>query len=327
MLQLYPTSRHRSSLDLVRVRELVRVLLAASARADATVEITLDVGREQLTLLVSRWSPGLHDQASTIEDDDAELAAALRIRDEHSRIAALDRVLAQLDDDLEHPAWHLLDRRSGAPAFELFARVARNPRLALLLLFRAGEAGFDRVWMALEELPFVWDLLPISAWVSAARAFASGWQGSKELLDFIVPHFDRLATLAARRSLTAPLAFQCIRARVFGLGSCAEQLEGIASSLGPQLLAERDEAQSRLSPSQAWPAAPAVLQLDEMGTESPPRPRRPNPASTPWLRISPALARRAGARGPAGRRARSCACSHRSHAAPDRAALAEVHAR
>ncbi len=207
------------------------------------------------------------------------LASVLAIRDKPTRVEALDRAIACLAADIEHPDWSIVDRYLDTlgdvhpSVFDIFERGIHQPEFVVLLLLRTRLSGVDRVWTALEELPFAWELVPISAWVAAARVLVDAHRDRSELLEVIGPHFEQLATLAARRSRSASLAFMCIRADLFKAPECANQLELVAGPLRAQLHAEREaarqqlirsvEAQIAANPRVQWPMAPAISRLDE----------------------------------------------------------------
>ena len=56
-----------------------------------------------------------------------------------------------------------------ATTFDVMPRIASQGVLAAYALLKADDGSFMRVWNGLEELPFVWHLVPVTAWVKAAR--------------------------------------------------------------------------------------------------------------------------------------------------------------
>jgi len=118
------------------------------------------------------------------------LAAVLL--DSHSarRRAGLGALLDEIVSDWERPEWDELDRflktlRSlPATTYDLVNVLGRTPGACAAALFRCtGSAeALDRVWDGLEELPFLWERLPLETWISAAKGL------------------DRWATVLAERS-------------------------------------------------------------------------------------------------------------------------------
>jgi hypothetical protein len=56
-----------------------------------------------------------------------------------------------------------------ATTFDVVRRIASHGALAAYALLKADDGAFMRVWNGLEELPFMWHLVPIPAWVKAVR--------------------------------------------------------------------------------------------------------------------------------------------------------------
>lgn len=106
------------------------------------------------------------------------LATAVCIADQEERTAALDALLSALAEDGVHEDWHevyaFLRRFRGLPAstLDVTERMIAAPRAAVVALLGAPDAGmFASVWSLLEELPFLWSIVPMKAWVAAGRRF------------------------------------------------------------------------------------------------------------------------------------------------------------
>lgn len=120
---------------------------------------------------------------------DSVLAAAVRLPDEGERITALDAVLTSLTEEPDHPDWPLLSayielgREFPPTLLDVLKRLAAHPRALVHALLRADDAGFDRVWSLADGLPFLWVLLPVTEWLSAARRWLGGIQEALGDLD------------------------------------------------------------------------------------------------------------------------------------------------
>lgn len=121
---------------------------------------------------------GAGDGACTSDwaDDDTPLLRAVRIDKRQERKLALDEVIAALSEDFDHPDWanllRYLDELQTLPAsaFDPVQALRRQPAAAVMALFLVGaEERFRAIWNGLEDLPFLWTLVPVRAWVQAAR--------------------------------------------------------------------------------------------------------------------------------------------------------------
>lgn len=113
-------------------------------------------------------------------DDGAQgaLAMSMRIADEAGRktamLAALEEIAAgrgsEEDMLLLEQSVALLDH-ADASALDVVRALAAVPKLAALLAVRALDSDeLRRLWEGLECLPFLWELVPLSAWRSALDA-------------------------------------------------------------------------------------------------------------------------------------------------------------
>ena len=115
------------------------------------------------------------------------LATAVCISNPDDRARALDELLVALADDCGHEDWHqiyaFLHQFRGLPAstLDVTERMIAAPRAAVVALLGAPDAAmFSSVWSLLEELPFLWSLLPAESWVSAGRSFESSLRSQLE---------------------------------------------------------------------------------------------------------------------------------------------------
>lgn len=199
---------------------------------------------------------------------DLGLADALRMPEKNERCAAIDRALKRLVSDHGDPDWQILDAYVAllgdihASTFDVFERFLHRPAIAAAVLLRARVHDFDRIWIALEELPFSWNLVAIRDWMAAARGLLHAWrlEGGASL-ELLAGHFERIRELASRRSKAAPLVFSCLLAALFGHNAAHHQLAAI-HTIAPTLLDDREHAmQTLLRTIDEWPAAPAASRL------------------------------------------------------------------
>jgi hypothetical protein len=111
-------------------------------------------------------------------DDVNSMIRAVRIHRRDERKDALHEVVASLGADFGHPDWRLMNEYLAAmktlPAstFDPIKAIAQSPDAAVKALFQARDAEhFDVIWDGLEDLPFLWKLVPVRSWLHAAREY------------------------------------------------------------------------------------------------------------------------------------------------------------
>ena len=177
--------------------------------------------------------PGKDDQMLLQDFDPKErgaLETAVCISDTHERAAALDRLLVALAEDCSHPDWHQvyasIRRFRGLPAatLDLTDRIISTPCVAMMALLGASDTTMlSSVWSLLEELPFLWSLLPVKDWVATGRYFESSlrselgrqrYPGDVNVLvqDALKPFFEE----APKRQLGFETLVELMRVCVFG---------------------------------------------------------------------------------------------------------------
>lgn len=134
--------------------------------------------------------PGKDDQLLLQHFDPKEggvLAKAVCISDKYARATALDHVLIALSEDYGHQDWGqvyaFLRRFRGLPAttLDLTDRIISSPHAAVMALLGVPDTSmFSSVWSLLEELPFLWSLLPVKDWVMTGQRFESALRGQLE---------------------------------------------------------------------------------------------------------------------------------------------------
>lgn len=101
--------------------------------------------------------------------------AALNPCDKDERRFAWDQFADALALDHSHPGWQKVDVLLRASqtlpitTFEAVAAIARNPEAVARVAIDKPKQGW--LWQKLKELPFLWSLIPVSAWVAAARRY------------------------------------------------------------------------------------------------------------------------------------------------------------
>jgi len=128
------------------------------------------------------------------------LAAALGIPTERHRLDALDTVIAAMALDFVSDDWRLAEQLAvqlghlPLSTLDLWRRFAVSPPGMAALAVRMGglPTGFAERFP--NELPTVWEMIPLTAWVQAMQAVAAqgaSWYGA-ETGDFVVSeHLDR----------------------------------------------------------------------------------------------------------------------------------------
>ena len=131
--------------------------------------------------------PGNDDQLLLQHFDPKEggsLAKAVCISDKNARATALDSVIDVLSEDYSHEDWHqvyaFFRQFRGLPAttLDLTDRFISSSHAAAMALLGAPDTStFSLTWSLLEELPFLWSLLPVKNWVMAGKCFESSLRG------------------------------------------------------------------------------------------------------------------------------------------------------
>lgn len=103
------------------------------------------------------------------------------IRNKHARREVWDQYFDRLIDDLSDPGWEkvndVVEASMTLPVttFEAVAALTRNP----IAVARYGilQPNNATLWQRLEELPFLWSLVPVSAWVTCASRILNYFRG------------------------------------------------------------------------------------------------------------------------------------------------------
>lgn len=100
--------------------------------------------------------------------------------DRTTRRSGLEAVLKEMASSWNTPEWdHLakfLSMFESLPAttFDVIGALARVPEAATSALFRCGGStdAFGKTWRGMQELPFLWEAVPVSAWETAANSLS-----------------------------------------------------------------------------------------------------------------------------------------------------------
>jgi hypothetical protein len=105
----------------------------------------------------------------------SELIQAIHEPIRATRQARVQTLVSALATNAEHPDWpHLFDslrltRTYPASAFDLFQHLVHTPEAMVLALLKSADEEFDLVWSLAEQMPFCWHLVPVTAWLLAAK--------------------------------------------------------------------------------------------------------------------------------------------------------------
>jgi hypothetical protein len=145
----------------------------------------------------------------------------VRLLDREARRKACDACIADLAATPLHQDWSTVMAYVGAlpslPAttFDLIVSLAQCPDAAALALVRSTQATFELVWQSLERLPFSWLFVPVSAWLGAAKRYATALRDALQLVvadlggDVDALVLPALTTFLAEASLHLP-GLQCV---------------------------------------------------------------------------------------------------------------------
>ena len=114
-----------------------------------------------------------------------------RLNTTSERERGFDQLFASMAGHWNHPRWEelfaYLQRFARMPAttLDLVDRIIESSEFAALLGLKAAEAGdggrcVAEIWNLLDDMPFLWALVPVDSWVAATRALT---QGCKELFE------------------------------------------------------------------------------------------------------------------------------------------------
>lgn len=155
----------------------------------------------RLSVRMSELNRATQQEAGGAVDFDT----VLTMFDREERRRAWDGFFEALISDYSPSGWERVDamldasRKMPITTFETIAALVRNPQAAARIgLLHAGESW---IWDRMEELPFLWCLIPISVWVKAASGICEQIQHSYSSLP---PERIRAIKTATMRTFLDP---------------------------------------------------------------------------------------------------------------------------
>jgi hypothetical protein len=158
------------------------------------------------------------------------------------RMTELARAVRDIRANLGDPQWCIVRgfiHSLGSvppPTFDLVRAIAQEPEAAILSLFFSTPDELDHIWDGLQHLGCVWWLLPVRAWISAARTFEE-WLAAKAAAlagagmspaEIAVATLDAVTTRGVRRGPFLSAIFAFIH----------ERLAMMPKPLGPSTLSQ-----------------------------------------------------------------------------------------
>jgi len=126
--------------------------------------------------------PGDEDEAPT------SLRGAMSIASKPDRRRALDVMIKTLSQDASHPDWDLLWHQLGQleslppTTYDAVDRLIRNQDASALTLLAAPTTMVGTLYARLEELPFMWALLPVRSWLRAVERLSQRYEQRSDAL-------------------------------------------------------------------------------------------------------------------------------------------------
>lgn len=117
--------------------------------------------------------PTVTGQPGYVFKEDGRLRDAIAVDDTKECKRQIAMCIEQMVGRFDHKDWSLVFETLRAfhhlPAttLNLWDCLARNPRGMAMLLIKADQSNYQMVIDAANELPFLWELVPLSAWISS----------------------------------------------------------------------------------------------------------------------------------------------------------------
>lgn len=123
------------------------------------------------------WTISLEGEDGKFVNADhiGSIERAVCIPDTQNRFEEIDLILDRLRLEPGNCDWEKvyayfsLTHHLPAPTFDVLVRITKKPDVAAACLLNASEDVFDVVWTGLRRLPFDWALIPVKAWIDAAK--------------------------------------------------------------------------------------------------------------------------------------------------------------
>lgn len=215
--------------------------------------------------------------SEVVQQDISEVApeqkyyAALNA-DDHERRFVWDRFADELAVDHFHPGWIKVDallkcsRTLPVTTFEAVAAITRNSEAVARVGFSRPKEGW--LWRRVDELPFLWSMIPIQSWVAAATRrvdflatrLREAGISEDSIQQQIQKMFQDFAEHAPSQWRGAGCVAACMYASGLDLPSKLIPLEQLMPVARPALLEQREGEFSRLiadhdkyDTRQTWP--------------------------------------------------------------------------
>lgn len=174
------------------------------------------------------------------------LSTALGMPAEAKRIKAIDKVISRLAHDFLDTDWSLVEQLAGLlghlplSTLDLWRRFTHSSTGMAALAMRFGNLpqGFSERFS--NELPFVWELIPLDAWTGAMRLTieqGNSWYG-KEAAAVVIPAYldKRIQTMA---SSCPSLRVLLEAARAIATGTINQELRLVQQGFMNQVFADQ----------------------------------------------------------------------------------------
>lgn len=211
--------------------------------------------------------------------EEEEFDAALGVVNPQERQQAWDAFVNRLAANPGHLGWHqvneLLTETRSLPVttYETVAALVRNPDAAALVGLR--HVNLDWLWDRLEELPFLWCLIPISSWVRVVSRVSQYQQAALSASGLEQQELNRIQNEQAQRwAAQLPIRrpyFACLVGCLYASGfpipnpdSIVRLMPNAQEDLRRRLFRERDLLLQRFGPRNTQSVWPSIrLRLED----------------------------------------------------------------
>lgn len=160
------------------------------------------------------------------------LMLALDIPDEQERALALSAVIDRIAHDFIDDDWGLVEQMAGTlghlplSTLDFWRQITLSPQGMAALAIRLGNLPANFMERFPTELPFVWESIPLTAWVGAIRALQTqgeAWYGGDTGKQVMSPHLDRRIQVLSTSCPSLRILLEV--ARFLGTGSIKQDLQ------------------------------------------------------------------------------------------------------
>jgi len=160
------------------------------------------------------------------------LMLALDIPDEQGRALALSAIIDRIANDFIDDDWGLVEQLAGTlghlplSTLDFWRQITQSPAGMAALAIRLGNLPANFVERFPTELPFVWESIPLTAWVVAIQALQAqgeAWYGSDAGKQVVSPHLDRRIQVLSTSCPSLRILLEL--ARSLGTGSIKQDLQ------------------------------------------------------------------------------------------------------